>query len=260
MIYFASFVGTFILISTIIGSPLLALPFACGAAFLPYIVKSQRAEKRRIELVALWPEIIDHIISGLRSGLSLAETLSHLSTRGPTKSREIFAKCEAVLRNHGDFQEVFAIIKSEFSDSLADQVCEVLDFARTVGSKEITSTLRTLGDFVRGDIAIRAEIKAKHGWIRNSAVVATLAPWILLLILSAQPSTVQAFSTGTGVFVLILGVVMSVVAFIWMERVGEIKSPPRVFSAQAQQDNSNGTVSFPRSESIYSKMKSLVKL
>ena len=67
MIYFAVFVGTFILITTIIGSPLLAIPFAFGATALPYIVKTQRAARRRIELIALWPEIIDHIISGLRS-------------------------------------------------------------------------------------------------------------------------------------------------------------------------------------------------
>ncbi|MEN9324694.1 MAG: hypothetical protein RL414_448 [Actinomycetota bacterium] len=225
----AAFIGTFIIISAIVGSPLLAVPFAVGAAYVPYLFTKQKMERERIELVALWPEIIDHIISGLRSGLSLAETLIHLSVRGPEKSRPIFARCQGILRERGDFSEVFATIKAEFKDPIADQVCEVLDFARTSGSKEITTTLRTLGDFIRGDIAIRAEIRAKHGWIKNSAIVATLAPWILLLILSAQPSTIKAFSNGTGILVLIVGVAMSAIAFLWMARVGQIKVAPRIF-------------------------------
>ena len=121
-------------------------------------------------------------------------------------------------------------MKDGFADPLADQVCEVLDFARSSGSSDISTTLRTLGDHIRADIAVRSEIRAKHGWIRNSAVIATLAPWILLLILSAQPSTVRAFSTSTGVFVLILGITMSVTAFIWMGRVGKMEVTPRIFT------------------------------
>jgi tight adherence protein B len=133
------------------------------------------------------------------------------------------------LRNSGNFEAVFAHIKNEFTDPLADQVCEVLDFARLSGSRDITTTLRTLGDHIRADIAIRSEIRAKHGWIKNSAVIATLAPWILLLILSAQPSTIQAFSTGIGIFVLALGLVMSGAAFLWMGKAGKLDSVPRIF-------------------------------
>ena len=124
---------------------------------------------------------------------------------------------------------MFAHIKEAFGDHIADQVCEVLDFARQSGSRDITVILRTLGDHIRSDIAIKSEIRAKHGWIKNSAVIATLAPWILLLILSAQPTTIRAFSTGTGLGVLILGILMSITAFLWMGKVGRIEEPPRIF-------------------------------
>jgi tight adherence protein B len=214
---------------TIIGSTLLAAPFAIATAYLPFYFTQRKAERDRHQLANLWPELVDHLISGLRSGLSLAETLIQLGNRGPEESRPIFLECESILRNSGNFELVFAHIKNEFSDPLADQVCEVLDFARLSGSRDITTTLRTLGDHIRADIAIRSEIRAKHGWIKNSAVIATLAPWILLLILSAQPSTIQAFSTGAGVFVLVLGLVMSGVAFIWMGKAGKLELVPRIF-------------------------------
>lgn len=224
----------FFVARTIIGSSLLALPFAGATSYLPFYFTARRIEKEKAALALLWPELIDHLISGLRSGLSLAQTLIHLGHRGPEESRHIFLECEKILRNHGDFLQVFDTIKESFRDPLADQVCEVLDFARASGSRDITTTLRTLGDHIRGDIAIRSEIRAKHGWIKNSAIIATLAPWILLLILSAQPSTVRAFSTGTGIFVLVLGTIMSITAFLWMGRVGKIEEVPRIFVRDAR--------------------------
>jgi tight adherence protein B len=222
-------IAAFLLSLLLTGSFLFASVIAIASAFLPVIREKRRVEKERIELAALWPEIIDHIISGLRSGMSLAETLIGLSQRGPVATRQTFISCEKVLRDTGDFDEVFRIIKIRFNDGLADQVCEVLNFARGTGSRDTAITLRTLGDFIRSDISLRNEIRAKHGWIKNSALIAAAAPWILLLILSTQANTVKAFSTPGGVTVLLAGVIMSFAAYIWMGRVGRLPQTPRIF-------------------------------
>lgn len=221
----AAFLTSYLLLRSL----LLAVLLALLSLYLPTAFAKRSAERERIELAALWPEIIDHIISGLRSGMSLAETLIGLSQRGPLATRETFRDCESVLRTNGDFDEVFRIIRQRFDDGLADQVCEVLNFARGTGSRDTTITLRTLGDFIRSDISLRSEIRAKHGWIKNSALIAAAAPWILLLILSTQSNTVKAFSTPGGVSVLLAGVVMSIVAYIWMGRVGRLPQTPRIF-------------------------------
>lgn len=207
----------------------LALIFAATLGSLPISMRRRKIERERIELAALWPEILDHIISGLRSGLSLAETLAGLSERGPTQTRSTFQACELVLRESGDFEKVFDFIKGRFHDALADQVCEVLNFARGTGSRDTAITLRTLGDFIRSDVALRSEIRSKHGWIKNSALIAAAAPWILLLILSTQANTIRAFSTASGVSVLLVGVVMSLVAYLWMGRAGRLPEVPRIF-------------------------------
>ena len=52
---------------------------------------------------------------------------------------------------------------------------------------------------------------------------------LLLLLLSSQPSTAQAFSTPTGLLILITGVAMTVIAYIWMDRLGRLPEMPRVF-------------------------------
>lgn len=228
-ILFAS--AGFIVGDLILDSKVLALLLTLVGGLLPSVIQKRRVEQERKHLGKIWPELLDHMISGLRSGLSIAETLSGLALRGPEISRPIFKHCQLLLTSGHDIELVFDFLKSSFDDPVADQVCEVLNFARGTGSRDTAITLRTLGDFIRSDIAVRGEIHAKLGWVKNSALVATVAPWILLLILSTQPSTAQAFATSTGILILITGVFMSGVAYLWMSRVGRVQEIPRIFTS-----------------------------
>ena len=215
----------------IFGSIFLAIPLGALGAIFPIYRSQKRAERRQRELARIWPELLDHMISGLRSGLSIAETISSLSKRGPEISRSIFQQCQADMVAGTDVQQILNFIKEEFNDPIADQVCEVLDFARGTGSRDTAVTLRTLGDFIRTDIAVRGEIHAKLGWVRNSAVIAAAAPWILLAILASQPTTIIAYKTSTGIVILSGGVLMSLLAYVWMAKVGKVHTTPRIFAA-----------------------------
>ena len=77
--------------------------------------------------------------------------------------------------------------------------------------------------------ALRNEIAVKQSWIKNSAHLSSAAPWLLLLLLAMQPSTVQAFSTITGAGILFIGLFMTVLAYIWMTFLSRLPSVPRVF-------------------------------
>jgi tight adherence protein B len=76
---------------------------------------------------------------------------------------------------------------------------------------------------------LRKEIEIKHGWIKNSAHLSSAAPWLLLLLLSSQPGTAQAFAQPGGVIILLLGIVLTLVAYFWMGRLGRLPVTPRVF-------------------------------
>ncbi len=215
----------------VLNSFVLAIPFAALFSFIPIARSKRRAEKLRTELQLLWPQIIDHIISGLQSGMSLAETLASLGTRGPERTKSVFRKFGIDLVSGIAFDQALDSIKKFFDDAIADQVCEVLDFARGAGSRDTSLTLRTLADFIRRDIAVRNEIAARHSWIRNSATLAAIAPWLLLLILASQPNTVKAYSSPSGLVVLLVGVAMTAVSYYWMEKVGKLRKVPRVFAS-----------------------------
>lgn len=222
------------IILLVTGALSIALAFGALVAGITFITLRRKNNHNESTLVAAWPEVIDHLMSGIQSGLSLTESLAGLSTRGPEILRPAFIEFRTSLYRHGDIGEAIHELKELFHHHGSDQIFEALLISKALGGSELLSILRTLGDFLRQDLALRREIEVKHGWIKNSAHLSASAPWILLLLLSTQPSTAAAYSTPTGGAILIAGLVMTALAYLWMNRLGRLPQSPRVFSGAQQ--------------------------
>ena len=217
------------MISTSIAISCIFAGLAATASLL-YTKKSQN--KRIAAITSAWPEVIDHLISGIQSGLSITETLIGLSTRGPLVLREYFSEFGERMKVDGDFSAALLRLKVQCGQHGSDQIFEAIAISKSLGGNELLNILRTVGTFLRQDLALRREIEVKHGWIKNSAHLSAAAPWLLLLLLSSQPSTAQAFSTSAGILILITGLVMTAVAYAWMDRLGRLPELPRVFGEE----------------------------
>ena len=215
-------------------SIVIAIAFGFLAAGIAFVTVRAKNNINEAALIAAWPEVIDHLMSGIQSGLSLTESLAGLSTRGPEVLRPAFNQFKASLYGSGDLNQAIEELKVMFSHHGSDQIFEALLISKTLGGSELLQILRTLGDFLRQDLALRREIEVKHGWIKNSAHLSAAAPWILLLLLSTQPSTSSAYSTTTGALILLAGLVMTGIAYIWMNRLGRLPETPRVFVGGAR--------------------------
>jgi tight adherence protein B len=215
-------------------SVVIALAFGTLAAGIAFVTVRAKNNLNEAALIAAWPEVIDHLMSGIQSGLSLTESLAGLSTRGPEVLRPAFTQFKATLYGSGDLTQAIQELKALFAHHGSDQIFEALIISKALGGSELLQILRSLGDFLRQDLALRREIEVKHGWIKNSAHLSAAAPWILLLLLSTQPSTAAAYSTPTGAMILIAGLVMTAIAYIWMNRLGRLPQTPRVFVGGAQ--------------------------
>ena len=211
-------------------SLVIASAFGFLAAGIAFVTVHGKKNMNEAALIAAWPEVIDHLMSGIQSGLSLTESLAGLSNRGPEILRPAFSEFRATLYGSGDLAQAIENLKQKFSHHGSDQIFEALIISKELGGSELLQILRTLGDFLRQDLALRREIEVKHGWIKSSAHISAAAPWILLLLLSTQPSTAIAYSTTTGSAILVAGLVMTAVAYIWMNRLGRLPQTPRVFT------------------------------
>ena len=235
VVSFACIATALVLLTT--NSITIALAFGALTAGATFVTLNSKATHNQAELIAAWPEVIDHLMSGIQSGLSLSESLVGLATRGPEILRPAFAEFRNSLFRHGDLEQAIEELKNLFNHHGSDQIFEALLISKALGGSELLAILRTLGDFLRQDLALRREIEVKHGWIKNSAHMSAVAPWILLLLLSTQPSTALAFSTPVGGSILLAGLLMTAIAYLWMNRLGRLPQTPRVFTKLSSSPN-----------------------
>jgi len=221
--------STFLISFLITRAPVIALAISSVSSVMFWISSKRNMSKKSWELFQVVPEVIDHMISGIQSGLSLNEALTSLSERGPIIAQEYFEEFRKNLNSGLAFENAISYLQDNFDNRAADQLFESLIFAKNLGGSDLLSMLRQLGDFTRQDLSLRREIDAKQGWIRNSAHLSAGAPWILLLLLSAQPATSAAFTTPQGASILAFGVGMTAIAYLWMGKLSEMPEPKRIF-------------------------------
>ena len=213
-------------------SLVISAAFSIFVGIFVSLAQRKSESKRSSEIQSACPEIIDHLISGLQSGLSLNESLVGLSLRGPVVTQPYFEIFREDVYRTGDFMGALERVKSQLGEPSTDQVIEALLISKTLGGAELINILRLLGNFIREDLTLRREISVKQNWIKNSAHLSAGAPWILLLLLSTQPATAASFSTTSGIAVLLSGLIMTCVAYLWMNKLGQLPQPSRVFSGK----------------------------
>ncbi|SOD73064.1 tight adherence protein B [Jatrophihabitans sp. GAS493] len=206
----------------------IALMFAVFAFFIPTTVLGRMRRRRQVLLRELWPEAIDNLASAVRAGMSLSEGLSALAIRGPEPLRLPFARFGAAYRASGRFGECLDVLKADLADPVGDRVCETVRVAREVGGNDLGNVLRALSELLRSDARTRAELETRQGWIVNAARLAVAAPWIVLLLLGTESTTLQAYNSTTGVALLAIGALVCLAAYRIMLRIGQLPPEPRV--------------------------------
>ncbi|WP_199423999.1 type II secretion system F family protein [Actinotalea solisilvae] len=209
-------------------SPPVALCFAVMAAVAPLALVRGRARRRRAALRAVWPEVVDHLASGIRAGLSLPEALAQLGDRGPAELRPAFQAFAADHRATGRFGDALDALKARLADPVADRIVEALRLTREVGGTDLGRLLRTLSGFLREEARTRGELEARQSWTVNAARLAVAAPWLVLALLSTRPETAAVYDSPAGAAVLALGGGCTVVAYRLMVRIGRLPEDVRV--------------------------------
>lgn len=208
--------------------PVLGLMAGAGCAYLPIAVVRARARHRRKQLRDVWPDVVDHIASAVRAGMALPESLAQLAVRGPEELRPVFADFAQDYRTTGRFHDCLDALKTRLSDPVADRLIESLRIAREVGGTDLGQLLRTLSTFLRDDARTRAELEARQSWTVNAARLALAAPWIVLLMLATRGQSLAAYRQPGGVVVLIVGGLVSLLAYQIMRRIGRLPEEVRI--------------------------------
>ena len=198
------------------------------AGYLPVAVAQGRGRRRRRELAEVWPEAVDDLASAVRAGMALPDAVAALAVRGPEPLRPAFAAFALDYQVSGRFGDCLDRLAQRLADPVGDRVVEGVRIAREVGGGELGRLLRNLSGYLRDDLRTRAELEARQSWAVNGARVAVAAPWVVLLVMSTQPSVLARYQSGAGVVVLGTGAGLCVVAYRLMTRLGRLPVERRV--------------------------------
>ena len=207
----------------------IALIAGVAALVLPVAMVQWRARSRRRAARVLWPDIVDHLVSAVRSGLALPDSVVTLAHTGPAPTREAFAGFEQDYRATGNFGISVDALKDRLADPVADRILETLRMSREVGGSELTTVLRNLASYLRQEAAIRKEVEARQSWVLNAARLGVAAPWIILVLLATRPEAAAAYNTAGGMLLIVGGLMVTAIAYRLMLALGRFPEERRWF-------------------------------
>lgn len=217
-----------LLVFAVTGAQAIALCFGLFSAYLPFALLQMRARRRAAVMRDLWPDVVDHLRSAIRAGLSLPEALVQLGSKGPVELREEFKTFAADYRATGHFEGALQKLKTTLADPVADRIIEALRLTRDVGGSDLGKLLGTLSEFLRDHARTRSELEARQSWTVNAARLAVAAPWIVLMLMATRPEAIAAYNSAAGWAVLGGGLALSVFCYRIMLRIGALPEEQRV--------------------------------
>lgn len=214
-------------VAAIVPVPVIAPLGVIVGAGIPVITLSATRDARRTKARAVWPDIIDSIRGSLRSGSTLAESVTSASVMVPRDWKGSWSQLESDLRRGSDVESALRRLQRALADSVADRVVEAICIAREFGGSELPQVLTELARSVRREQSMRDEVHARQSWVRHAATLGVVSPWIVLALLASRPENREAYSSALGTVLIIASAGATVVAYFVMSALGTVREKPR---------------------------------
>ncbi len=215
------------LVVLVTGVPILAALAGVLGAVTPVVLIDRRRAALSAARRAGWPDALRDVATRLRSGASVHAALVDLGRLGPPPLRSTFVRYD-VLAGALDHRVALETIRGELADPLADRVIEVLLVAFDQGTRVVIDILDDLADAAVADLQLSADIETAQLENTLEARGAALLPFVVLGLLCLGSDGYRQFYAGTaGTFVVIVGLVMSVVGLGLIARLGRVEAEPR---------------------------------
>lgn len=216
-----------LLVVVFIPIPALGVIAACVVPMVGFAYLKRLRAQRATRLRRAWPGVIDHLRAGVRSGHDVTGAVIALPDTLPRDISGPVATFDRDIAQGLGTDDALSDLGRRLADPVADRIVEVLRMAHEVGGVNLPGVLLELQKSVRIDIAVREDAHAKQSWIRSASILAVLAPWVVLLLIGSREATLSAYQSPEGAGILLLGAVVSVVAFGMMKRIGSLPTQQR---------------------------------
>ena len=186
-----------------------------GAGF-PHMAVNYFINKRTSKFTSKFPEAIELLVRGLRSGLPVSETLGIVAQEVPGPVGEEFKLVTERIRIGRTMEEALQETADRINTPEFQFFCITLAIQRETGGN-LAETLSNLADVLRKRAQMKLKIKAMSSESKASAYIIGALPFIVFgVIYSMNPKYMGGFFIDPRLIVIGLGAMvwMSIGAFI----------------------------------------------
>jgi tight adherence protein B len=188
------------------GAPLLSLAIGVMlGAGLPHMYIGRLITKRTNEFNAKFPDAIDLLVRGLRSGLPVTETLAIVSQEIPGPVGIEFKGVIDRIKVGKTMEDSLQDTANRLNIAEFNFFCITLAIQRETGGN-LAETLSNLADVLRKRAQMKLKIKAMSSEAKASAYIVGALPFIVFLLITwANPAYIGGFFTDDRLIVAGLG-------------------------------------------------------
>lgn len=220
----------FLVLAVLTGAPAVALVPSVALALLPRAYFARRRQRRLREVQEAWPDGLRDVLSSVAAGRSVRHAVAELAESGPAALRVAFARFPVRSRMLGTVPAL-ELVKEELADPASDRVLEVLVLAHERGGRIVTEILEDLIVATTRDLKASEEIASESLEMKINARAVLVLPWLVLVMLTVRAGAFRDFyQTRAGVWVVVLGAVLSAVGAALIGRLARERAERRVFT------------------------------
>ena len=221
--------GTFLVVYAVTGLVVVAFVPAVVVATMPKAYFSRKRSQRIARVQEAWPDGIRDILSSVRSGASLPTAIENLALFGPAPLREAFQGFDVYSRSLG-VVAALEMIKNDIADPTADRIVEVLILAYERGGTVVPEILEDLAEATTRDLWTLEQVRTEALEQKINSRAVFVLPWVVLVAMTARSGAFRDFySSPTGLVVVLIGGVMSLIGVWIASRLSAQPTEPRVF-------------------------------
>ena len=223
--------GEFGVVSAGVGllGALLSLPFVPlvisvvilgGLPLAIYHWMIRKGKKRRIALENQLPTVLQLLAGSLDSGASMLHAMEIVAQEGNAPLADEFARVVVETEVGRPMLDSLQAMADRCASQDLDWTVEAIRIQYTSGGS-LSETLRTLAEFMRARVEIRAEVRALSAEARLSGKVLTGLPLLVggFLMLFRPDYVAPLYQTGTGRMMLVAAGSGMLTGTMWMQRI-----------------------------------------
>lgn len=185
---------------------------------LPGIVFERHRKKVLTEKANAWPYLVDDLASAIKAGMPLSDSLLDVSNNAPEPIKPEMHFFSTTFRRSSQMNASLMALKERVNDPVGVLVVRMLLVVSRSGANDLAKSLKILNEAIREHEQVAREVRARQSWVVNSARLAVIAPWVVLVAIWPQPTVQTSYQSQQGQLILLSVALVCFVAYFFMKK------------------------------------------